>query len=344
MVLVCLSMLWTMGELFRIPWLREKDRFLHRMGIASQENLCRFHVVWSIGIMEPGFLLTVLFLVQGSLQEAPRYFNGRVLLLMVLSCLPVFILQLSLAAAEHGLSSKGFGSTLPSYFTRSSKIVQDEANKQLVLCNYPLFSVFALALFVSVFAFFFVRLGYRILCNVINRKLRVRMQLLLVTILLFLPLHVTLLGVTVRLDPNRIIHEVLMFLGFLTLLLCVAVAMGVLVVLPVADSIAVHYFFRSSNWSWQSFRASPIEMFRSYPPAGASDIEDMTDDGAVSLLLGAVSSTGTDLGSSSREASLTFDTGVKDLTLGPGGWLVDMPGSIESPPSPVLPGRPLTLL
>ncbi|KAI5062721.1 hypothetical protein GOP47_0023260 [Adiantum capillus-veneris] len=344
LVLICLSMLWTLGELFRLPWLREKDRMLHNMGIGSQENLCRFHVVWSVGLMEPGLLLTVLFLVQGSLQEAPRHLNGRVLLLMCLSCLPVFVLQLSLAAAGHGSSSKGFGSALPSYFTRSYKVIQEGSNSQLALCNYPLFSILALGIFSMVFVFCFARLGYRMLCHVINRKLRMRVYWLLTTVLLFLPLHVILLGVTVKLDPNRTVHEILMFLGFLTLLLCVAAAMGVLVILPVADAIAVHYFFRSRDQSWQNFSASAVEAFGgSPPPTGVSDNEDSPNNAARSLLLGAPSASGTDVGSSSRDGSLTFDVG-KDLTLGPGGWLVDVPGFVASPPSPVLPGRPLTLL
>ncbi|MCO5570032.1 hypothetical protein L7F22_023746 [Adiantum nelumboides] len=344
LVLICLSMLWTLGELFRLPWLREKDRVLHNMGIGSQESLCRFHVVWSVGLMEPGLLLTVLFLLQGSLQEAPRYFNGRVLLLMLLSCLPVFLLQLTLAAAGHGSSSRGFGSSLPSYFTRSYKVIEEGTNSQLALCNYPLFSILALGVFSMVFVFCFARLGHRMLCHVINRKLRMRVYWLLTIVLLFLPLHVTLLGVTVRLDSNRTAHEILMFLGFLTLLLCVAAAMGVLVVLPVADAIAVHYIFRSRDQSWQNFSDSPVQAFGGSPPTGVSDNEESPNNVARRLLLGALSTSATDVGSSSRDGSLTFDTMPKDLTLGPGGWLVDVPGFVTSPPSPVFQGRPLTLL
>lgn len=341
MVLICFSVLWTLGELLRLPWLRGKDRILHNMGLSSQENLCRFHVVWSIGLMEPGLLLTVLFLVQGSLKEAPRHLNGRVLLFMFLSCLPVFILQFVFAAAGRGESNRGFGSELPSYFTGSYKVVGEDEGSQLALCNYPLFSILTLGVFSIVFVVYFARLGYQMLCHVINRRLRLRVYWLVLTVILFLPLHVTLLGVTVRLDPNRTVHEVLMFLGFLTLLLCVAAAMGVLVVLPVADAIAVHYFFRSRDQSWQSFSASPVEVFGRSPPAALSDNDDSLHNGAQRSLLGSI---GTDVGSSSRDGSLTFETAQKDLTLGPGGWLVNIPGSVLSPPSPVLPGRPLTLL
>eukprot|EP00250_Pteridium_aquilinum_P011620 c20198_g1_i1 orf=311-1525(-) len=345
-VLICFSMLWTLGELFRLPWLREKDRLLHHMGLNAQENLCRLHVVWSVGLMEPSLLLTVLFLVQGSLQEAPRLLNGRVLLLMFLSCLPVFILQLSVAtAAGRGDGGhRGFGSKLPSYFIRSYQVVVGNDNTQLALCNYPLFSILALGVFSAVFVFCFARLGYRMLCHVINRRLRLRVYCLLLTVIVFLPLHVVLLSMAVRLDSNRTAHEVLMFLGFLTLLLCVVAAMGVLVVLPVADAVAVHYFFRSRDQSWQSSSVSLVDVFARSPSAGVSDNEDSPQHMAQRSLLGGVSSVGTDVGSSSRDGSLTFDTVPKDLTLGPGGWLVDIPGSVASPPSPVLPGRPLTLL
>lgn len=346
MVLIFFSILWTLGELFRLPWLREKDRLFHTMGPSSQANLCRFHVVWSIGLMEPGLLLTVLFLVQGSLQEVPRHINARVLLFMVLSCLPVFTVQFVLAAAGRGESHKGFGSKLPMYFTGSYKVVEDGDDSRFTLCNYPLFSILALGIFSAAFVVYFALLGYRMLCHVINRRLRLRVYWLVVTVVLFLPLHVTFLGITVRLDPNRMVHEVLMFLGFLTLLLCVAAAMGVLVVLPVADAIAVHCFFQSRDQSWQCFSASPVEALGRASPARSSDNGDSPHSGAQRSLLGSVA---TEVGSSSRDGSLagslTFDTMQhKDLTLGPGGWLVDVPGFVSSPPSPVLPGRPLTLL
>lgn len=135
-----------------------------------------------------------------------------------------------------------------------------------------------------------------------------------------------------------------MFLGFLTLLLCVVAAMVVLVVLPVADAIAVHCFFQNRGQSWQSFSASPVELFGRSLSAVVSDDEESPHNMARRSLLGAVSSIGTDAGSSSRDRSLTFDIMSKDLTLGPGGWLVDVPGPVTSPPSPALPGKPFTFL
>ncbi|KAH7285725.1 hypothetical protein KP509_33G042700 [Ceratopteris richardii] len=309
------------------------------MSSSTQENMCRFHVVWSIGLIEPGLLLTVLFLVQGSLQEIPRNINNRILLFSALLCFPVFIIQFSLAAAGYRLSSRGL---LPSYFTRPYKVIEYEDNDQIILCSYSLLSLLALALFTLIFIWFFAQFGYRIVCHVINRKLRRRIYWLLVSVIVLLPLHVVLLGVTVKIDPSRTIHEVLTFTGFLALLFCVATALGVLVFLPIADAIDAHYSFRRRNWSWQSFRASPIEPFGRPSLTGLSDNEDPMNQGGSSLLLGALSST--DVGSSSREASLTFDTTVKELTLGPGGWLVDIPGSIAYPSSPVFPERPLTLI
>lgn len=333
-VLVGLFVLWSLGELLRLPWMRMGDGFLHNMDWKTQADLCRLHVVWSVGIMEPGFLLTAFFLVRGSLlvsSSASKYFNGRVLTQMGFCCLPVFILQLLLVVLSHNDNKEGVRGSIPPYFTKSFQLMSDDANIQRALCTCPLFSILLLGLFSSFFVIFFSCLGMRMLHHVINRRLQMRVCWLVLAVMLFLPLHVLFLGFSVRSEPTETKHEVLLFLGFLTLLVCGTGGIGVLVVLPVADALAVHSSLKNRDQRWQSCCSIPLEPLGSFISAVVSDDEEAIHDVESQSLLGAVSNTGADASSSSRDGSFIFDTLQKDLTLGPGGWLGDSPVSLTSP-------------
>lgn len=346
-VLIGLCVLWSLGELFRLPWLRKSDGILHNVDLKIQGNLCRLHVVWSVGIMEPGFLLTLLFLIKGSLHQtssASRNFNSRALILMGLFCSPIFILQLLLVLTSHSGNQEGFGGSIPTYFTKCFEVMYDDAMTPYALCTYPLFSILLLGLFSCGFVLYFSCLGLSMIRHVVNRKLQKRVYSLLLAVVIILPLHVSFLGCSVRVKPSETAHEVLLFLGFLALLLCATGGLAILVILPVADALAVHRFFkrRDKRGRGRLFCTSPAEPFGRAISAVVSDDDEPPHHFATHSLLGAVSSTGTDAGSSSR-ASLTFDTVPKDLTLGPGGWLVDIPGSMTSPSSVTFPGGPLTI-
>lgn len=335
-VLIIFSVLWSLDELFRLPWLRKGDGFLHSLDWKSQANLCRFHVVWSLGIVEPGFLLAVLFLFQVSLHHSSALgsLNGRVLKLMGLFCSPVFILQLLLVLTTH---NENLRTSVPSYFTKSFEVAMDATNTERALCTYPLFSILLLGLFSAIFVFYFSYLGMRMLAHVINRRLQMRVYCLVLAVMVLLPSQVLFLGFSMRSNPSESAHQLLMFLGFLALLLCTTGAMCILVVLPVADAVAVNRIIKEREQGFQSCSITSIEPFGRSLSGFVSDDDDESP-GPLSRrsLLGAVSITGTDAGSSRRSGSLSLETNPKDLTLGPGGWLVDVPGSMASPFSSAL--------
>ena len=358
MVLVCFFILWNLGEALCLPWSREKDRVFE---VSSQVNLCKAHVVWSLGLMEPGLLLIVLFLVHGALQEGSRkHINVRVLALMCLCGLPIFVLQVIVAMISNGEGSVFGVAKLPSYFTSSyEKVVLDGANVEVELCTYPLLSILPLALFFIVFMPYFTWFGFQLLRNIINRKLRARVYWLVSMFVILLPIHVGLLGVSsVVSRPGKAAHEAFSFLGFMSLLLIIGTAVCILVVLPIFDATAVHHLFhtrhyRSRNHQSEGFRgnssSSPHGVFSrggGHPNAVVSDDDDASSQGlAKRSLLGAVSQYRADASTSSSTSARGFDAISKDLTLGPGAWLVDVPGSVVSPPSsPTLLGAPLIFL
>ena len=256
--LCVLFILWLLGHFVRLPWLRAGRGPLHSLALSSQANLCKLHLVWSLGFVEPSTLLIILFLLQTSLESplssSSRSLNSRVLPRVGLSCLPVFTLHLVLTLMGH---RKTFGDLFPSYFTRSYHYVlvgtqKDQDKAQIVLCTTPLFSVLASACFSAFFIAYFAFLSSRLVHGVINRKLRLRFCTMALLILALLPFHVIFLGIPIKMDPTLSAFEMLMFLRFLALLICLVAAIAVLVIMPVVDATAVCYFFEKRDEAWQS--------------------------------------------------------------------------------------------
>eukprot|EP00249_Psilotum_nudum_P011721 c23344_g1_i1 orf=274-1416(-) len=313
-VLVGFSISWGLCELLRLPLLRRKGWLLHGLDFAWQANLCRFHVVSSIGFWEAGFFLTALFLVHWSLHSRPyfsRILNCRALTISVISCLPLFLLQLLVVVTSSSFqfqkayneTNEGYGGILPSYFTRSFVEADNETDGHLALCTYPFFSVLLLALFGLVFVVLFCYLGLRMLHLAINRQLRTRIYVLLLVVGVFLPVHVLFLGISVRSKPGKPVHEILRFIGFLTLLLCTLVGEWILVVLPIGDALAVHFLFENRL---QSYGTSPLETLGSSMAVFSSDDEVAPQVARQSFLGSHISSSEIDSELSNKEFALTF--------------------------------------
>ncbi|KAG8078698.1 hypothetical protein GUJ93_ZPchr0007g6295 [Zizania palustris] len=81
--------------------------------------------------------------------------------------------------------------------------------------------------------------GSRVLSLVINKALRRRVSLLMLSVLFFLPIRVLLLGFSVLPQPGDVAFEVIIFLSFLVMLSCITVGVLLLVYYPVADSLAL---------------------------------------------------------------------------------------------------------
>jgi len=81
--------------------------------------------------------------------------------------------------------------------------------------------------------------GTRVLSLVINKALRRRVSLLMLSVLCFLPIRVLLLGFSVLPKPGDVAFEGIIFLSFLMMLSCTTVGILLLVYYPVADSLAL---------------------------------------------------------------------------------------------------------
>jgi hypothetical protein len=297
--------------------------------------------------MEPAILLTVLFLLHCSLNSScgssgssstgfdllqfKAISNGRVLYLVLISCLPLFVLHLILVVISRSDDHhRVFGGLLPSYFTESH-VLLDDLDK-IVLCSYPLVSIVALALFAAVFIAYFSILGYKIFRAIINRKLRTRLRSMVLIVVILLPFHVMLLGVSVWMHPRHSAFEVVMLLRFLALLLCITAAIGVLVVFPIFEAMAVFYLLKIREDPWQQQQRgfdviTPIkQLLEGGPLSEQGHVNEMGD----SLLpqTAAMESAGSAAALvHGDDGSLNLDALTKDLTLGPGVWLVDVPSS-----------------
>ncbi|XP_024358972.1 uncharacterized protein [Physcomitrium patens] len=251
-ILIGLAILWSLVELLRLPLLRRPNWVLHSLSFKWQANLCRLHILSSLGFLEPCFFLTALFLVHGSLRKAPftprKDWNGKVVGLILLCCLPVFLLQLFFVfisprvefkgGSGYILENEGYGGKVPYYFTQAfEKVMVD--TQEVVMCRYPLWSTLVLAGFGILYSAYFLLLGWRMVGVVINRYLQRRLYSLLGALLLLLPLHVIFLGLSVLSKPTRLPFELLSFFGFIMVLLCSTIGEGILVIRPIADALAV---------------------------------------------------------------------------------------------------------
>ena len=251
-------MLWSLVELLRLPLLRQPNWIFHSLSFNSQANICRVYILTSLGFFEPCFFLTALFLVHGSLRNAPftprKAWNGKVVALILLCCLPVFLLQLTFVVISpsfefkrgYNTTSEGYNGRLPSYFTQAfEKVLMN--TREVAVCRYPLLSTLVLAAFGVLYSTYFLVLGWRMVGVVINRYLQRRLYGLLAALLFLLPLHVLLLGLSVLSKPTYLLFELLGFFGFITVLLCTTVGEGILIVRPIADALAVQWVFSPSE-------------------------------------------------------------------------------------------------
>lgn len=175
----------------------------------------------SLGFTEPGFYLTLYFLVRRSLRHET---NGRVFTFVLLLCLPTTIAQICINVINPNIQSQkeGYGGKIPKYFTAA---ILEEGN--MAFCTYPLLSIIVHGVFVSLFVSYFLYVGLKIISLAINKSLERRVWAMILAVVLFLPLRV------------------------------------ILVLRPIADSLAVHWIFESSEFRTrqQQLNIIPMEPF-----------------------------------------------------------------------------------
>ncbi|KAM3381734.1 hypothetical protein P3S68_007307 [Capsicum galapagoense] len=98
LLLVFFAFLWAFNEVFRLHFIRRKYvlPFLPSLTLNQQANLCKVQVVLSLGLFEPGFLITLLFLVNVSIKIQNNPSDISALFVVWPICVPLLVLQILL--------------------------------------------------------------------------------------------------------------------------------------------------------------------------------------------------------------------------------------------------------
>ncbi|MBA0796077.1 hypothetical protein Gohar_006875 [Gossypium harknessii] len=114
----------------------------------------------------------------------------------------------------------------------------DHGNEALVFCDYPLLSSILFGLFGVIFILCFLLSFWKVVSQVINKALKLRIFALALTILIGLPLQVLLMGMSAFWRPDKPTYNGIAVTVFLITFTFAAVGEGILVIKPIADSLA----------------------------------------------------------------------------------------------------------
>ncbi|KAF3432758.1 hypothetical protein FNV43_RR23860 [Rhamnella rubrinervis] len=241
-LLVLFITLWSLNELLRLTVVREGYFYnlSTNLSRSKQETLCKAHVVLSLGFFEPAFLVTLLFLVDVSIKKdtpSSLWAIGYVLSM----CLPILCLQVLFVFSKTDLLF------WPHYFRRSYVVLSNSLSKDTVLCAYPLLSTIVFGAFGLGYSFWFILSCWKVVSMVINNALRVRIYGLAFTVMISVPAQIVFLALSVVWKPEEPVYCVVALLVFLSSFACAVVGQGILVIRPIADSLAAGKDFRRCN-------------------------------------------------------------------------------------------------
>ncbi|XP_022714546.1 uncharacterized protein LOC111274176 [Durio zibethinus] len=238
---------WALTELLRLPLFRRRYFYplLPQLTVPQQANLCKVHLVLSLGFFEPGFLVTLLFLLDVSVKKTtPRSFFS--VFFVLASCLPIFLLQVYFVFFPD--SKRRF----PELFHRSWFVSWNSDDHKTVLCAYPLLSTILFGVFGAVFSLSFLLSFWRVVSHVINKALKVRIFALALTVIIALPLQILFMGLSVLWTPDKTGFDGVALFVFLSTFTCAVVGEGILVIKPIADSLAAEEGARGDSYRGSS--------------------------------------------------------------------------------------------
>ncbi|MCL7042669.1 hypothetical protein MKW94_003525 [Papaver nudicaule] len=345
--LILYAIWWGFGEVVRLSLLRRRNSIVHDLGIKWQQKICKYYVLSNLGIAEPCLLLTIVFLLRASLQKREsgtlsRQWNAKTAGYVLLTCLPLFLLQCILVLAgpkfndEHSYGWK----KMPHYFTSTATVViNTQDNDHIAMCTYPLLSTILLGLFATISTGYLLLLGRRMVSSVINKGLQKRALFLICMVSGVFPLRVILLGLSVLSHPEHFLFEALVFSAFLVLLVSAVLGICMLVYCPIADSLRL----RRDLGDLETGRRRSLD-----------DQNDTASLIANQVLIEASSVTSLERNSdaSAKRGSISFRTMLKDETTPNAEAFEEVSGvslfssahrrQLESPPaSPPAPGQPM---
>ncbi|GFZ06390.1 hypothetical protein Acr_18g0005600 [Actinidia rufa] len=233
LLLVSFAAAWALNEILRLPFFHRHYLypFLPNFTLSQQSNLCKIHIVLSLGLFEPGFLITLLFLLNVSIKKrTPRDISA--ISLIFFSCTPVLVLQLFF------LFFSPLQNQLPNILQTSSILLIDSFDNKILRCTYPIFSTIVFAAFVMAYTLGLLFSYWRVVSLVINKSTRVRIHALAFSVLICLPLQILFLASSSFWRPGTAAYGGVMFGMFISVAVCVAVGESVLVIRPIADALA----------------------------------------------------------------------------------------------------------
>lgn len=229
-ILVSFITLWGLNELLRLPFFCKQ--FLYpifpSLTESNHANLCKIQVVLSLGFFEPAFLVTLLFLVNLSIKQKTTKITWAFPFVLI-TCLPIFTLQILFVFLTPNL---------PGIFTRSYVVSKDDSGNDMVFCRYPLLSTIVFCGFGIGYSLCFLFSCWKVVSLVINKALRVRIYGLAFTVLISLPVQVVSLGLSMLRRPEEAAYGGFVLIVFISTFLCAAVGEGILVIIPIIDTLA----------------------------------------------------------------------------------------------------------
>ncbi|XP_019102890.2 uncharacterized protein LOC109133696 [Beta vulgaris subsp. vulgaris] len=232
-LLVVMLFLWSINELFRLPIFRKSFifPFLPSLSLSHQTQFCKFHLILSFGLYEPGFLVVLLFLVNISTKKRSPG-NLWAIGFVAITCLPLVV---ALYLAVYVLPGRLY---LPPVFYRSSVLLKDENyGSHIVYCTYPLLAIVIFGAFGVVYILVFLANCWKIVAIVINKRLKSRVNVLVGTVVVCLGAQILMLTITAFWVPDDVLYYVFVLVNFASFLTCGAVAEGILVIMPTTDSL-----------------------------------------------------------------------------------------------------------
>uniref|UniRef100_A0A3Q7GSH8 Uncharacterized protein n=1 Tax=Solanum lycopersicum TaxID=4081 RepID=A0A3Q7GSH8_SOLLC len=230
LLLVLFAALWAVNEVIRLPFIRQKYLYPF-LPLNQQAEICKVHVVLSLGFFEPGFLITLLFLVNESIKTQNPFRTWGVAL-VCLACSPILLLQ-SFFVFFSPLEAQ-----LPTFMHATSYLSTDHLGNKSVLCTYPLFSCVVFGVFSIAYSLAFLLSCWRVVAFVINKKIRVRLNMLATSFMILLPVQILCLGLSPLWQPAEPIHGYVVLAMDLAVAWCVVIGEVILVIRPIADALA----------------------------------------------------------------------------------------------------------
>ncbi|CAM8935086.1 unnamed protein product [Rhodiola kirilowii] len=230
LLLVLSVILWSVSYLLR------SSLFLQRLRIFNLSQgifLCKLHVVLTLGLFEPVFLTTLLFLLNLSIKkrDPSRTFTNIAHIIIV--CLPVLLFQIFVV-----FYAPTSPDILPDFFRRDHVIHRElTTGDESAVCAYPLLSTIIFAVFAFSFLLGFVLSCWRVISVVINQRLRVRIYTLGTTTVAAVVSQVAFMALSVLWLPEKVAFGGAALMVFLAGLSCVVVGEGVLVIHPISDAL-----------------------------------------------------------------------------------------------------------